>query len=233
MDQNNCWLKDRCSKVDCNTSCMRFFKTSKLYELALLSPDQYTRKTLYYDADGTDRSEFAYLSSIEENITSFVKEGSNLFIHSQQAGNGKTSWALRLLQVYIEKNWIRLSLDCRVLFISVPRFLLAIKDNINERSEYVSYIKENILKADLVVWDDVGNKKSTEFEDSHLLSMIDARLSEGKSNVFTSNLYGQDLHEALGDRLYSRIVNRSVNLELKGADKRGLGVRVDFSKSKE
>ncbi len=110
-----------------------------------------------------------------------------------------------------------------MLFISVPRFLLELKSNISEKSEYVEHINNNVLDCDLVIWDDIATKLGTEFELSHLLSIIDTRINNGKSNMFTSNLSGVELNKALGDRLYSRIQNYSdVVIELQGKDKRGI-----------
>ena len=133
-----------------------------------------------------------------------------------------TSWTLRLVEAYFNKIWARSEPKCRALFISVPRFLLALKDNITNKSEYVEYIKENVLEADLVVFDDLGSKIGSEFELSHLLSIIDNRLSLGKSNIYTSNLNRQQLYTALGERLTSRVANMSIDIELFGSDKRNL-----------
>jgi DNA replication protein DnaC len=110
------------------------------------------------------------------------------------------------------------------LFISVPRFLLALKDSISNKSSYIDYIKDNVLLADLVVWDDLGNKLGSEFELSHLLNIIDNRISLGKSNIYTSNLNRQQLYTALGERLTSRVANMSIDIELYGSDKRNLKV---------
>ena len=99
---------------------------------------------------------------------------------------------------------------------------MAIKDNISNKSTYIEYIKENVLEADLVVWDDLGNKMGSEFELSHLLSIIDNRITLGKSNIYTSNLTRQQLYSALGERLTSRVANMSIDIELFGSDKRNL-----------
>ena len=45
-----------------------------------------------------------------------------------------------------------------------------------------------------------------------------------KSNIYTSNVTGQELKDKLGERLYSRIVNLSTNIELRGTDKRSVMV---------
>lgn len=133
-----------------------------------------------------------------------------------------SSWAMRLLQTYFNKIWLRTDLKCRALFINVPLFLLKLKENISNKSDYIEHVKENIYDCDLVIWDDIGTKNSTVYEGEHLLSIIESRISNGKSNIFTSNLNDKELHEALGDRLASRICNSGYNIEFHGGDKRGL-----------
>ena len=88
---------------------------------------------LRVDADGTDRDKFKILKSVETNIENFVSTGCNLYLYSTQCGNGKTTWSLRLLQTYLTKIWAKSDFTCHGLFINVPRFLLALKDNISEK----------------------------------------------------------------------------------------------------
>ena len=223
--QENCWLKQEelCDKTSCNKFCLQFIKLDTLYNNALISEQNRKHIALRVDNDGSDDQAFSQLKNIENSIIDFVNNGQNLFIYSNTFGCGKTSWSLRMIQSYFNKIWYRADLTCKALFISVPRFLLAIKDNISATNDYATYIQNNVLKADLVVWDDIGTKIGTEFEISHLLSIIDARISAGKSNIYTTNLVDSELVKSLGDRLYSRIVNYSnYVIELKGKDKRGI-----------
>lgn len=218
-----CFWEAKCNKKDCDKDfCLRKYKLEELFSKSLLTPNQYSRKDLYIDSDNTDLTEFQQLALIEQNIDKFVNEGRNLYLHSHICGNGKSSWAIRMIQSYFNKIWPTSSLTCRAMFISVPRFLLAIKDFKNTKNDYLDFIQENILKADLVVWDDIAAKVGTEFEISHLLSYIDNRIALNKANIYTSNLNQAELTEALGERLASRVCNFSIDIELKGADKRAL-----------
>ena len=223
-ENKDCWLINECNKIDCNSFCMRHFKLNYLYDAALISLQQRKHKCLRIDADETDMNEFSFLKKQEDDILNFVASGKNLYIHSQICGNGKTSWALRLVESFFNKIWIKSPLKCRALFISVPRFLLELKSNISQKSEYVEYIKANVNDADIVIFDDIATKAATSFEHEHLLSIIDTRISMGKSNIFTSNLTEEEMHTLLGDRLTSRIINNSINIELRGADKRSTSV---------
>lgn len=202
---------------------MKYFKINTLYDLSLIPLNKRTHVNLRIDDDGKDEEAFIKLKEIENNIVDFINSGKSLFLYSSITGNGKTLWTLRMVETYFNKIWLKSELKCKVLFISVPRFLLELKSNISEKSEYVEHINNNVLDCDLVIWDDIATKLGTEFELSHLLSIIDTRINNGKSNMFTSNLSGVELNKALGDRLYSRIQNYSdVVIELQGKDKRGI-----------
>ena len=218
---SKCYLYDVCNHKDCDKDfCLRKYKMDSLYSAALMTESQKQHLTLRVDNDGTDLEQFKLLAGIEQNICKFIEEGKNLYLHSSTCGNGKSSWSLRLAEAYFNKIWARSEAKCRVLFISVPRFLLALKDNITSKSTYVDYIKDNVLEADLVIWDDIAAKMGSEFELTHLLNIIDNRIALGKSNIYTSNLNKQQLYTALGERLTSRIANMSIDIELFGTDKR-------------
>lgn len=222
---SNCPFFDDCNHIDCNKEmCLKRVKLEDLYSKTLLSKNQMKKQILCVDQDGTDMKEFTELSNIEKNIVNFVQNGQNLYLHSSNCGNGKSSWSIRFIQAYLAKIWPMSHFECKAMFISVPRFLLATKDFDNKNNTYLDFIKENIFKADLVVFDDIAAKIGTEWELSQLLSIIDNRIILGKSNIFTSNLNTKEMTEALGERLASRICRYSREIELHGADKRGLVV---------
>lgn len=226
---NKCYLRENCKKYisgNCNDNdevfCSKLFKLNYLYDEALLSANQRKFIPLRIDADGTDREAFLRLKELEKSVELFVNSGSNLYIHSGTCGNGKTAWAIRILQSYLKSIWYKCSLNCKCLFISVPRFLLELKDNISQRSLYIDHIKKNVLDADLVVWDEIGVSNLTKFEHEHLLNLVNTRIDYGKSNIYTSNMSPEELKEKLGERLYSRVVNLSTDIEFFGCDKRGV-----------
>ena len=224
LEQKNCPYRDKCLKKDACESefCIKLFKLNSLWDNALMTDLQRKHVALRIDSDGTDKSEFLYLKDVEENISNFVTQGLNLYIYSENTGNGKTAWSLRLINAYFNTIWHKSDLTCRGLFIHVPRLLLELKDNITEKSSYIQHIKKNIIDADIVIWDEIGTKGLSSYEFENVLNMVNARIDNNKSNIYTSNLNPSELKECVGDRLYSRIVNLSKNIELRGMDKRGL-----------
>ena len=230
---DQCWLKDICKKYlnpekDCecrnqNVFCLKLFKLDQLYTLSLLTEKQRARIPLYVDADGTDMEMFYYLSNIENEINQFVQQGKHLYIYSSKVGNGKTSWAIRLLQSYLNSIWYKCDIDCKVLFVSVPRFLLAVKDSFNNVNDYAEHIKKYVYTADIVVFDDIATKSATQFEHELLFGIIDSRIVNNKCNIYTSNLDYTGLVTSVGERIASRIFNTATTIQLNGVDKRALG----------
>lgn len=231
ISSNQCWLKDTCKKYnnpikecECRTNdifCIKLFKLDELYNEALINQTQRIKKNLVLDADKCDKDAYTELKQFCEEIEKNIGEGRNLYIYSSTTGNGKTAWAEKIAQSYINEIWYKSDLSCKVLFISVPRFLIAMKDNISVTNEYFNHIRTHVAEADLVIWDDIATKGATQFEHENLLSIIDNRMALNKSNIFTSNIDPNNLEELLGPRLSSRIVGYSRCIQFVGKDKRG------------
>lgn len=219
-DCNKVKNDNKCQKED--TFCIRLFKLETLFDASLLSLEQSKRIDLRIDSDGTDREQFLRLKEIEKDIVNFVNSGNNLYIYSETCGNGKSAWSIRLLQDYFKEIWWNCSIGCKGLFVNVPRFFLSLKNNISNKDDYAEHIKNNVLSADIVVWDDLGTKGITEFENEHLLSIIDDRMNRKKTNIFTSNVPPINLADMIGQRLSSRVVNFSEIIHFTGKDKRNI-----------
>lgn len=202
--------------------CIKWFKIDELQNEALLTEKQKIPIKFKLDKDKTDKKAFDRLKEIRESITDFVNQGKNLYIYSHYTGNSKTYWSISLLRAYFESIWYRTGIKCRGLFINVPKYFISLKDSFNNYSEYIDHIKKNVLTADLVVWDDIATKGFTEFETESLLNIINNRVDAGKANIYTSNLAGEELKQAMGDRLYSRVANMSEMIIFKSTDKRGI-----------
>ena len=49
-----------------------------------------------------DTKKYEYLALVKQNIEDFIKQGCSLYIYSRYPGNGKTSWAIKLLNEHIK-----------------------------------------------------------------------------------------------------------------------------------
>ena len=124
------------------------------------------------------------------------------------------------MQKYFDEIWAGNGFINRGLFIHTPTFLTKCKEVISKKDEEFEILKEQLLKVDLVIWDDIASGKLTDFDHINLLTYIDQRKLNGKSNIYNGNLDENELIAALGNRLKSRVWNDSVVVELYGIDRR-------------
>lgn len=220
-EKDKCWYSAICDKSRCGDNfCIRHYKMESLTYLALMSGK--LKYSIPLKPDEVDLPAFRRLKEIKDGIDDFVKEGRNLLIFSKNTGVGKTEFAKKLLLSWFDKIWATTDFECRGLFVSLPKLMSSMKENISKENDYFQYVQSVIELADLVVWDEMNYKDLTTFEHDYLLNIIGGRIAVGKANIFTSNYTLDQIEQKLGSRLSSRIIGCSECIELKGSDKRGL-----------
>ena len=202
---------------ECKPTCIRYVEMQYLLDTSNIPPNM--QRIIGMEPDACDYDAFCKLADIKANIVDFADRGSNLYIVSEHTGNGKTTWAIKMLLKYFDKMWAGNGLRQRGAFISTPLFLSKCKDFGNVDEEFNAF-KKNLTKLDLVVWDDIGCNGLSNYDLSQLMLYIDERILYGKSNIYTGNLLSKNLEEVLGSRLKSRIWDASIIVELRGKDRR-------------
>ena len=76
-------------------------------------------------------------------------------------------------------------------------------------------------RCNLLIVDDIGAEKPSEWVRERLLSFINTRVSNELTTIYTSNLSLERLREKMGDRIVSRIIGSTKEIELVGRDQRG------------
>lgn len=221
FDAKNCWYKDVCNYYNtdkCSKNCIRYNEMYYLMETSNIPKAKQFQNQLIPNPE--DINNFKFLADIKQNIVDFVKDGENLYIYSQNFGNGKTTWAIKIMQSYFDKIWLGNGFNVRGLFIHVPTFLTKCKDVISNKDEDFEKLKLRLSDVDLVIWDDIATGKLSEFDHNNLLTYIDQRKLNGKSNIYTGNLGESELKNYVGNRLKSRIWNDSSIVEIYGRDRR-------------
>ena len=210
-----CWYKNVC-ELECQQEhCIRFMEMKNLVQTSGLALEK--SYPILLDA-GVDYNAYVQLDNIKHNISSFVEQGKNLYIFSDNTGNGKTSWSIKLLMKYFDNVWAGNGFRTRGLFFHTPSLMLRLKD-FNKTD--VEELRKEIINVDMVVFDDIAGTKFSDYDEMVLLTIIDARLMAKKCNIYTSNYTSKnELESILGVRLASRIINTSLGVQFKGKDRR-------------
>lgn len=212
--REDCWYKDVCTRETCD-ACIRFMEMSYLMDNSGIPKKKQMPSSL---TAGIDINEFEYLANIKNDIVNWVNEGNNLYICSEFTGNGKTSWAIKLLLKYFDSVWAGNGFRARGYFVHTPTFLTMLKDFDNED---IKKLKLMLTTVDVVVWDDIAGSKLSDYDISQLLIYVDQRNLQELANIYTGNIVTMDnLIECVGNRLASRIWQYSDIVQFKAKDKR-------------
>lgn len=143
-------------------------------------------------------------------VSTFGRLRSRGLVLHGETGVGKTHLAAAVGNVLKEKH--------SVTFAYVPELL----DKM--RNTHMSL--EPLLNADLLILDDIGSERPTDWTAERLLIIVDGRLNRFKSTVFTSNFEPEDFEKRLGERIASRILGNNLKLEVNGPDWRQIKARM-------
>lgn len=218
VSKRDCWYKNVCQEP-CTNSCVRYLEMKELMDTSNIPKTKQMPQSL--TAPKCDKEAFMRLAEIKSDIVEFVECGENLYIASDVTGNGKTSWAIKLMLKYFDSIWAGNGFRPRALFIHVPTFLLKCKDFSNKDDAF-DEMRNLLPTIDLVVWDDIASTDVSAYDYSQLLMYIDNRLLNGLSNIFTGNYASRvALEKRVGMKLTSRIWSDTTEVIIfKGGDMR-------------
>lgn len=148
-----------------------------------------------------------------EYADNFNGEGNLLF--SGTYGTGKSH-----LSVAITKALMAKGKTC--VFISFPKLLTKIKDTYNDDGPTEDQLMNAMKNVDLLVIDDIGAEKKTDWTTAKLFEIIDDRA--GKATIYTTNLSSKELKDWVGERNFSRVLENTTPIRMNGDDYR----RKDF-----
>lgn len=131
-----------------------------------------------------------------------------------EPGNGKTHLAAAVHNHLIAQ-------EKTVVFISMPELLNKIKATFNRNNKET---EQQILKAlnvcDLLVIDDLGAEKTSDWVQEMVFTIIDGRYRREKPILATSNIEPNYLIDKIGKRAYDRILEMSQPIENKATSYR-------------
>lgn len=174
-------------------------------------PDSEMADWTFAHDDGTDPKTTSIARKYVDNFPEMKKRGKGLLLYGT-VGTGKTHAAACIANELISQgrpclvtNFARITNTLQGMFEGKQRYL----DDLN--------------RLDLLVIDDLASERDTSYMNEMIFNIIDSRYRSGKPLIVTSNLTKADLM-APGSidrqRIYSRLLEMCVPVEVKGADRR-------------
>lgn len=145
------------------------------------------------------------------NFEKFVDYGKGLYFYSATRGSGKTRLAVSLGNVLLKQ------MHKQVKFVTSIDLLNEIKSTFDDKSEYTqSQLIESINGVDILIIDDIGVEKPTDWVNEVLFGIFDNRMKYKKITIFTSNCSMDELKH--DDRLKSRITKMCIPIKMPDED---------------
>ena len=153
-----------------------------------------------------------------DNFPELKRQGKGLLLYGS-VGRGKTYAACEVANALIDKGY-------SVLVTNFSRVLNTLQSTF-EKQEYI----DSLNKFALLVIDDLGIERSTEFAKEQVYNIIDSRYRAGLPLIITTNLTSDELkhpNEMRKQRIYSRLFEMCMPLEVAGADRRKQKLKEEY-----
>lgn len=174
-------------------------------------PDSEMADWTFAHDDGTDPKTTNIAHKYVDNFPEMKKRGKGLLLYGP-VGTGKTHAAACIANELINQgrpclvtNFARITNTLQGMFEGKQRYL----DDFN--------------RLDLLVIDDLAAERDTSYMNEMIFNIIDSRYRSGKPLIVTSNLTQAELTAPTSvdkERIYSRLLEMCVPVEVKGADRR-------------
>ncbi|MDD4776587.1 MAG: hypothetical protein PHG75_08750 [Syntrophomonas sp.] len=105
-------------------------------------------------------------------------------------------------------------------FFSVVDLLDAMRPGSESKREMGDWLFHRAKADDLVILDDIGAEKATDWVAERLYAIVDIRYRMNRATIFTSNLSEKQLQDQLGGRIVSRIFEMTEQVPVIGPDHR-------------
>lgn len=157
-----------------------------------------------------------------EQFDTFKATGQGLLLYGE-VGTGKTFAACEVANALIDKGF-------KCLVTNFSRVLNTLQGTF-EKQDYI----DSLNKYDLLVIDDLGIERDTEFAKEQVYNIIDARYRAGLPMIITTNLTLDKIKNAKDieyQRIYNRVIERCHPVEVAGENRRFQKVRGSYSQVK-
>lgn len=215
-----CYAEAYCQKdrSACSDLCGGYRVLRALYNLSRI-PEKYRYNTPL-KPDPADVSTFELLNEYKERVIENVEAGAGLYIWGKSTGTGKTSWACKIVSHYFRKIAFDTGLENEGLYIFLPTFLEDLRGSYTDKDPDFEQVLSMISVCKILIIDDLGAEKVTEWVGERVVSIINTRSSNGLCTIYTSNLSPEELRAKMGDRISSRVLGSSQVVEITGGDRR-------------
>ena len=185
-------------------------------------PESNMQEWTFENDDMTNSRVTNAMKKYVENFDEMKKQGKGLLLYGS-CGTGKTYAACEVANALIDKGY-------PVLVTNFARIINALQATF-EKQEYI----DSFNRFSLLVIDDLGIERNTEFAKEQVFNIIDSRYRAGLPMIITTNLSIDKIKkpdDIENGRIYDRILERCFPIEVSGQSRRRKAIRESYDDMK-
>ena len=159
-----------------------------------------------------------------DNFADLKKHGKGLLLYGS-IGKGKTYAACEVANALIDKGY-------PVLVTNFARLTNTIQGKFEGKQEYI----DSLNQFQLLVIDDLGAERKSEYMQEIVYNIIDSRYRAGLPFIITTNMTIEEIKTPtdIGNaRIYDRIIERCFPIEVNGKNRRRKKVIAEYDEMKK
>lgn len=164
----------------------------------------------------------AVMQNYVKNFTDFRREGKGLLLYGD-CGTGKTFFAACIANALLDQGFT-------VQMTNFARVINQIQGTFQKQE-----IIDEMNRKSLLIIDDLGAERKSEFMQETVFNIIDARYRSGLPLIITTNLTMPEIQQPQGighSRIYDRIIERCVPVKVDGGNRRKKAVVANLEADK-
>lgn len=154
-----------------------------------------------------------------EHFSEFLKKKKGLLLYGP-VGTGKSHMAACIANRLIDEGYM-------VMMTNFASIVNKLQNSFEGRQEYI----DKLTNYALLVLDDLGTERRSEYMQEQVFNIVDARYRSGKPMIITTNLTADQMKKPsdIGQgRIYDRILERCHPVEVKGQSIRRASLKNDY-----